>query len=144
MDTGELRRQILRALDEARRTSVVRRRAKDEAAAAYERFLAEIAAPLFRQAVLVLRAEGHAFDVQTPADRVRLVRDGAPDTFIELELDASAPVPQVVGRVSLTRGRTGVVVEERPVADATPVAELTEGHVSAFLVDEIPKIIVGN
>ena len=54
---------------------------------------------IFRQAVTVLRAEGQGFEVQTPADRVRLVRYGAPDTFLEVELDASAPEPQVVERL---------------------------------------------
>ena len=142
MDTGELRKQILRALDEARRTSSVRRRTKDEAAQTFELFLTEVAGPLFRQAVTVLRAEGQAFEVQTPAHRVRLVNDGAPHTFLEIELDTSTGEPQAVGRVSITRGRSGVIVEERPIAANTPVAQLSEADLSAFLVAEIPKLVV--
>jgi hypothetical protein len=142
MDTGELRRQILRALDDARKSSGVRRQSRDEAAAAYARFLSDIAAPLFRQAQSVLRAERLPFDVQTPAEGVRLVRDGAPETFVEIELDSSAGDPQVLGRISLTRGRGNVVVEERPLASGTTIGELTESDVSAFLVEALPKILV--
>jgi hypothetical protein len=44
--------------------------------------------------------------------------------------------------VSLTRGRAGVVVEERPIDAAKPVADLSEADVAAFLVAEIPKLVV--
>src|SRR5688572_11381568 len=80
MDTGDLRKRILRALEEARKDSSDRRRTMDEAAEAYERFLTEIAAPLIRQAVTVLRAEGQTFDAHTPAGSVRLAKDGAPQS----------------------------------------------------------------
>jgi hypothetical protein len=142
VDTGELRRQILRALDDARRASGVKRRVKDEASEAYERFLSTLAAPLVRQAVSVLRAEGHSFEAQTPAGSARLARDGEAATFLEFTLDTTGPRPQVIGRVSVARGRGGVVLDERPVAADKAVADLTEADVAAFLVAEIPKLIV--
>ncbi|MEO8070432.1 MAG: hypothetical protein ABI652_03450 [Acidobacteriota bacterium] len=132
----------MRALDDARRDAAARRTVVDEAKKAYEEFLENIAVPLMRQATIVLNAAGQVFAVHTPADSVRLVAENAPLTFIELELDVTRPEPQVIGRVSLTRGRQGLVVEERPIAKNIAVADLTEEHVSAFLMAEIPKLVM--
>jgi hypothetical protein len=141
MDVSDLRKRILRALDDARKQSAARREATDRATADYERFLSGVAVPLFRQASTVLRAEGQEFTANTPAASVRLASDHAANNFIELELDAAAPDAQVIGRTSVDRGRKGVVVEERPIAPGKMVAQLTESDVSEFLVAEIPKLV---
>jgi len=142
MDVSELRKRILHALDAARKDAVTRRTEVDEASRAYEQFLENVAGPLLKQAQAVLRAEQQLFTVHTPAGSIRLVSDSAPQTFVEFVLEVSPRVPQVIGRVSLTRGRQGVVVEERPLASGKPVAELVEDDVAQFLVTEIPKLIV--
>jgi hypothetical protein len=141
MDVSDLRKRIIRALDDARKDASLRRVTVDEAARAYENFLTNVAIPVMRQAAVVLNGEGHRFTVETPAESVRIVADGSPQTFIELGLDRSAAPPAVLGRVSLTRGRQAHVIEERAVADK-PVADVTEEDVSAFLVTEIPKLVV--
>jgi len=141
MDVSELRKRILRALDDARQEASARRTHVDEARAAYERFLAEVAVPLLRQAAMVLTAAGLPFQVHTPASGARLAHDQQPLTFLEIELDVAGPRPQVVGRVSISRGRAGQVVTERPIA-GKPVAELNESDVSEFLVTEIPRLVV--
>ncbi len=124
MDVSDLRKRILRALEDARKEGAARRLENDQAAAAYAQFLSEIAVPLFRQAATVLRAEGHPFTANTPAGSVRLVSDHAAGDFVEVELDVSAPQPQVLGRTSLARGSSsrGLVVEEHPVAAGRPSA----------------------
>ena len=142
MDVSELRKRILHALDAARKDAVARRSEVDEATRAYEQFLENVAAPLLKQAQAVLRAEQQQFTVHTPAGSARLVSDSSPQTFVEFVLDVSPRVPQVLGRVSLTRGRQGIVVEERPLATGKPVSALTEDDVAQFLVTEIPKLIV--
>ncbi len=142
MDVSDLRKRILRALDDARKDSTARREQLDAAAAAYEAFLSETVVPLVRQSVAVLRAEGHAFTANTPAGSVRLTSDASPQTFLEFELDTIGASPQVVGRVSLARGRQGVIVEERPIAPGKPLADLADDDVAKFLVAEIPKLIV--
>jgi hypothetical protein len=142
MDVSELRKRILRAIDDARRESESRRTIVDESVKAFEAFLQDTAVPLLRQAAQVLNATGHAFVVHTPAGRVRLAADKAPDTFIEIDLDRSGPVPQAIGRVSLTRGRQGVVIEERPIVADRAVSALTEDDVSAFLVAEVPRLVL--
>lgn len=141
MNVSDLRKQIVRALDEARKDAAARRQNKDKASAAYERFLAEIAVPVFRQAATVLSAERQPFAVNTPAGSLRLASEHAAEDFLELELDASGPQPQVIGRTSLTRGRRGLVVEERPIAPGKAIEELTEEDVSQFVVTEIRKLV---
>ena len=142
MDTSDLRKRILRALDDARKDASMRRTAVDEAARAYDAFLANVAVPLMRQASTVLNAEGHKFSVHTPANGVRLVSDGAPETYLEFELDTASASPQVIGRVSLQRGRQGQVVSERPIAEDKAVAALDEQDVTKYLVEEVSKMIV--
>src|SRR5580704_10467165 len=139
MDVSELRKSILRALDAARKEAVDRRHTTDEAAVAYERFLEQIAGPLFKQAATVLRGEGHDFTVHTPVGSVRLVSDRSPQDFVELELEGGGGAPQVIGRTSLAHGRKNLIVEERPVVAHKAIAQLTEQDVSTFLLAEIPR-----
>jgi hypothetical protein len=142
MDVSELRKRILRAIDDAKTDLSERRTVLDTAGKAYEGFLDATAVPLLRQAANVLKASGHLFDVHTPAGSVRLVAERSPHTFLEIDLDVSGSEPEVIGRISLTRGRQGLVVEERPIVPGRPVAKLTEEDLTAFLVSEIPKLVV--
>jgi|RhiMethySRZTD1v2_1073278.scaffolds.fasta_scaffold91194_3 hypothetical protein len=142
MDTSDLRKRILRALDDARKDASARRGTVDEAARAYATFLNDVAVPLMRQATTVLNAEGHKFSVHTPANGVRLASDSAPETFLEFELDTTSASPQVIGRISLQRGRQGQVVSERPIVEGKAVSLLDEQDVTKFLVDEVSKLIV--
>ena len=141
MDVSELRKRILRALDDARQEAATRRTRVDEARTAYDRFLTAVVVPLLRQSAMVLTAAGQPFQVHTPATSARLAHDQQPLTFLEVELDVTGPHPTVVGRVSLTRGRAGHVVSERPVASKA-VADLTEADFSEFLIAEIPRLVV--
>ena len=142
MDVSDLRRRILRALEDAQKDVSYRRKATDEAAKAYETFLSAVAVPVMKQAALVMNAAHFPVVVHTPASGARLASEGAPETFVEIVLDSTSPAPHVVGRVSLTRGRQGIVVEERPIAANKAIADLTEEDVSAFLVSELPKLVV--
>jgi hypothetical protein len=141
MDVSELRKRILRALDDARKDASVRRAAVDEAGRAYAEFLEQIAVPLLRQAVIVLKSEGQTFTVHAPADSARLVSSASANTFLEIALDTTGDRPQVLGRVSIARGRDGRV-EERAIAPDKSIASITEDDVSQFLVREIPKLIL--
>ena len=142
MDTSELRKRILHALDSARKDAVARRSAVDEANRAFESFLADTVVPLLRQAQDVLRAEGQLFRVEAPAGGARIVSEKTADTFIEIALDIKPAQPQVIGRVSLARGRQGGVVEERPIAAGKAVSDLGDDDVAKFLVTEIPKLVL--
>jgi hypothetical protein len=140
MDVSDLRQRILRALDAARNDAATRRSEGDAARAAYDRFLANVAVPLLRQAQDILKAERHLFTLHSPAGSAKLVSDISPETFLEFTLDSSGSRPQVVGRVSVARGKR-VVVEERPIAAGKPVQDLVDDDVAGFLVGEIPRLV---
>jgi hypothetical protein len=142
MDVSELRKRILRAIDEAKQDLSTRRGVVDAATKAYDEFLTHTAVPLLRQAAGVLKASGQVFDVHTPAGSVRLVAERSPHTFLELDLDLDRDPPAVIGRLSVARGRQGLIIEERPIVDGRAVANLTEEDLTAFLVTEIPKLVV--
>jgi hypothetical protein len=142
MDVSELRKRILRALDEARKDAVQRRASVDAATAAFDRFLSSTAVPMMRQAATVLGGAGHSFVVHAPSHAARLASEGSPQTFLEVALDVAPDPPVVIGRVSLARGRQGGVVEERPLKTGASVDELTEDDLSAFLTAEIPRLIL--
>ena len=141
MDVSELRKRIMRALDEARKEAAEQRALKDAAGRDYEQFLENVAVPLIRQAVNVLKIEGHLFPVHAPAGAVRMVSAKSPETYLEIVLDTAGHRPEVIGRVSVARGRDGHV-DERPLAPGIPIPDITDDEVSAFLVGEIPKLIV--
>jgi hypothetical protein len=141
MDVSELRQKILRAIDEGKPDDRAKRRAQiDTANAAYERFLENVAVPLFKQAQSILNAERRPFTVHSPADGVKLVSDASPSTFLEFVLDTSGELPQVIGRVSRAKSR-GVTVEEQPLAAGKAIDQLTDDDVAGFFVTEIPKLV---
>ncbi len=141
MDVSDLRKRIIRALDDARKDASSRRVVVDEAAKAYESFLARHRDAC--HATGCARSESGGISVRRPdASRDRApCRRRLAQTFIELGLDTSGSRAVVIGRVSLARGRQGHVIEERPIADKL-VGDVTEEDLSAFLVVEIPKLIV--
>lgn len=141
MDVSELRRRILRALDEARSDAATKRGEVDAAQRAYDTFLETIAVPLLRQSQSILKAERQLFTVHSPAGGARLASDASPETFLELALEKTAAGPMVIGRVSRARGRQRVVVDERPIAEGKTVSLLTEEDFAAFLVAEIPRLV---
>jgi hypothetical protein len=141
MDVSELRKRILRALEDARKEAGERRAIVDEARRAYAGFLEETAVPLLRQAAAVMKSEGQFFTVHTPAESVRLVSDKSAETYLEIALETSGKWPQVVGRSSLVRGRQGRV-DERPIAQGKAVADLTEDDLAQFLVKELPRLVI--
>jgi hypothetical protein len=140
MDVSDLRKRIMRALDDARKEAQVERASRDTARREFQTFLSDVAVPLLRQAQTVLRAQGYQFSIETPPDSARLTADSAQQTFLELVLDVEHARPRVLGRISVTRGRDGVV-EERPVSDR-PIAQIGEEDLAAFLVSAIPTLVL--
>ena len=143
MDVSEIRKQIIHALDRARKDAEARRHATDQATVEYEAFLTDVAAPLFRQAANVLRALGHDFTINTPAGSVRL-ESAAAQEYLELELDARGGRAQVIARTAVMRSRGGPLIEERPLAAQKKISDLADDDVAAFLSEEIPKLILRN
>ena len=139
MEVSDVRKRLQETIARAKRGAAERRARVDEAAREYDVFLERVAIPLVRQAANVLRVEGYLFNVFTPSGSVRLMSDRSAEDFIELALDTSGAAPQVVGRVSRSRGRR-VTETERPIGSG-PVRDLTEADVLAFLADAIEPFV---
>ncbi|MFL6281448.1 MAG: hypothetical protein ACJ731_15130 [Vicinamibacterales bacterium] len=140
MEISEVRRRLRGAIDKARREAAERRTRTDAAARDYETFLSQRAAPVLHQVAAALKADGHQFKVFTPESSIRLAAEGSPDEFIELSLDSSSDPPAVIGRTTRGRGRR-TVSSERVLKEATPIGDLTEEDVLAFIVEEIPRLL---
>jgi len=67
---------------------------------------------------------------------LRLASDRNRHDYIEFELDTTSDRPQVVGRVSLTRG-SRTLTEERPLNSGAPPGALSEDDVLTFLLDAL-------
>ena len=133
METGEVRKQLLHAIAAARTRAHQRRQQSDEAARDYATFLQIVATPIVLQIANALKAEGYAFTASTPGDGVRLTYDRGRDDFVELALDTSGERPEVVGRISQSRGSRRLD-EERPVRPGVPPSALTDDDVLAFFM----------
>jgi len=140
IETSELRRRLRTAIEQARSNAAARRARSDAAARDYETFLSRVAIPVVQQFANVLSAEGHHFNVATPAGSVRLTSAAANEDFIEITLDTTEDPPEVVGRTSRGRGRR-LISSERAVRERTAVAELNEEDVLAFLLTEIVPFV---
>ena len=83
-----------------------------------------------------LKAERHAFTVFTPGGGLRLASDKGRDDYVELALDATGAQPQVLGRITRTRG-SRTVEEERPLGANVPIDRLTDEDVLAFFLEAL-------
>jgi hypothetical protein len=113
-----------------------RKQRSADATREYAVFLATVATPVVQQIANVLKAEGYAFTVSTPGDALQLANERGRDDFIELALDTTLEPPQVMGRVSRSRGSRRLD-EERPIKpDASPSA-ITEDDVLEFMAQAL-------
>lgn len=133
MEVSLVRKRVQAAIAEARQDAQRRRQAASDAQRAYTAFLENVAAPLARQVAGALKAEGLNFTVFTPGDGVKLAADRGRDDFIELSLDTESDRPQVIGRISRSRG-SRTLAEERPIKPGVPPDALTEEDVLNFFV----------
>ncbi len=140
MQIADVRKRVHDTIERARRSAAQRRVRIDAAGRDYEKFLEQVATPVFRQVANVLRAENYQFTVSTPGGAVRLMSDKSAGDYIELSLDTSTGEPQVLGHSSRGRGRR-VIESEQPIVEDRPVAELTEEDVLAYLLRELEPFV---
>ena len=120
-------------MDASRERASRRRERLAGAQRAYENFLAKIAVPVARQLTNAMKAEGYSFTLFTPGDGLRLASDRGRDDFIELELDTTGEMPQVIARVSQQRG-SRTIDEEVPVKRGAYPEEIGEDEFLEFLL----------
>ena len=136
MEVAQVRKRLKSAIDAARTRAQERRQRTAAADTAFATLLEDVATPLFRQMANALKAEGQTFTVFTPGGSVRLASDRSRDDFIDLALDTSGDKPQVLGRISFTRG-SRTIDQERPVRAGAAPDEITEDELLEFLVDAL-------
>jgi hypothetical protein len=136
LEVSQVRRRLLNAIDASRRRSQQRRERVSEAQRAYETFLDAVATPVTRQLANALKAEGYSFTLFTPTGGLRLASDSGRDDFIDFALDSSGEQPEVIARVSYSRG-SRTLDEERPVKRGAAPDAITEEDVLEFLVDAL-------
>jgi hypothetical protein len=121
------------AIDAARQRSQLNRQHLTEAERAYTTFLEDVATPVTRQVANALKSEGYPFTVFTPGGGLRLASDKTRDDFIEIALDTNAERPQVIARISHSRG-SRTIDEERPVKPGASPDAITEDDLLEFLL----------
>ncbi len=133
VEVSRVRNRLRRAIDDARDHAQQRRQHVAEAERAYQVFLDEVATPLVRQVANALKVEGYAFTVFTPGNGLRLASDRGRDDYIEFALDDANEPPQVVARISRTRG-SRTIDDERPIKPGAAPDAITEEELLEFLL----------
>ena len=141
MEVSQVRKRVQQGVAAARSRAQERRQQTDEATRDYKVFLEVVATPLVQQLANVLKVEGYAFTASTPGDSVRLTNDRGRGDFVELALDTSGERPQVVGRITQSRGSRRLD-EERPIKAGALPSELTDEDVLEFLMQVLEPWLV--
>ena len=89
--------------------------------------------PVLRLVASALKAEGHVFQVLTPAGTVRLQSDRERDDYLEIVLDGTKASPTVIGRSSYVRG-SQLQTAEHPIGESALVSDLTDEDVFEWVL----------
>ena len=115
LEAGEVRKRLRQTIETAKRDAAARRAALASEQQAFDAFLENHAVPVLRQVASALKAEGHVFQVLTPAGTARLQSDREQNDYLEIALEAPGQA-EVIGRSSYARGSRLTTAEE-PVRD---------------------------
>ena len=114
MEVSHVRRRLQASIAAARERAQQRRQRSADAERAYAVFLQEVATPVTRQVANALKAEGYCVHGvharRRPAPRV----GPRPRRLHRVRARHRSDPPQVIGRISHTRG-SRTIDEERPV-----------------------------
>ena len=136
MEVSHVRNRLRLAIESSRDRSQKRRRQVADAERAYASFMEDTATPVMRMLANALKAEGYAFTLFTPGSGVRLASDRGREDYIELVLDSASAPPQVVARISRTRG-SRTLDEERPINGGASPDSITQDELLTFLLDAL-------
>ncbi len=134
LDAGEVRKRLRQTVEAAKRDAVARRAALASEQKAFDAFLENHAVPVLRHVASALKAEGHMFQVLTPAGTVRLQSDREPNDFLEIVLEAAKGTPTVLGRSSHARGSQLQTAEHRLGDASALVSDLTDEDVFEWVL----------
>ena len=133
MEVAIVRKQLLLTMERVRRGAQERRQRAEQTERAYEVFLTEVATPVMRQLAAALKAERLPFAVSTPGGSIRLSSDNVREDFIEVRLESGVDPPEVVARISRSRG-SRTLTGERPIKPGASPDAISEDDVLTFLL----------
>ena len=139
-EVAAVRQRVLAMVERARQNAAERRARADVAEVQARRFIQDIATPVVRQVLSVLKAERLSFRLSTPAGSVRLMSEKYHEDHIDLAVDTTQDPVTIMTTVSYVRGQR-VSTKERPLADGVEVDQLTEEHVLTFLLAALPVFV---
>lgn len=142
VEISTVRNHLTRAIEAARLRQQRRRELTAEAERGFQLFLEQVATPVTKMLATALKAEGHQFAAFTPGGGLRLASETRRDDYIEFALDTNAEPPQVIGRISQTRG-SRTLSDERAVKAGTAPEAITDEDVLAFLLDALEPWLEG-
>jgi hypothetical protein len=134
LDAGEIRKRLRQTIEAAKREATARRAALASEQQAFDAFLENHAVPVLRQVASALKAEGHVFQVLTPAGTVRLQSDRERDDYLEIALDGARGTPTVIGRSSYVRGSQLQTAEDKIGDTSAIVSDLTDEDVFEWVL----------
>lgn len=140
METGLVRKRVVEALQHLRAQEQQRRGRNADAERDFGTFLELVATPLARQVAGALKAEGYPLTVFTPGRGLRIALEKGRDDFVDLLLDTDGERPQVVGRISYTRG-SRTIVEDIPIQEGTGPEGLSEDTLLEFLLRALRPLL---
>jgi hypothetical protein len=140
LEPGEVRKRLRQTIETARREAAARRAAFSDVEKTYTAFLEDVAVPVLRMVASALKAEGHVFQVLTPAGTARLVADLDKDDFLEIVLDVSDRMPVVLGRLSFVRG-SRLTTAEQPIRDGARPSDLSDEDVLNWVLRTVLPLV---
>ncbi len=133
LESGEVRKRLRQTIEAAKREAAARRAALASEQTAFDGFLENHAVPMLRLVASALKAEGHVFQVLTPAGTARLQSDRERDDYLEIVLDGTKATPTVIGRSSYVRG-SRLETAEQPIGESALVSDLTDEDVFEWVL----------
>ena len=140
MEIVQIRRRVQVRLADIKRAAAERRDRISAAERAYEAFLAGVATPTINAVAQSLSAEGYPYRVTTPGRAVRMSSDRSGRTYLEVRLDTSGAVPQIVAEVGRERG-SRVLADERPICEGVALDAITDEDLLAALLEAMADLI---
>ena len=140
IEVADVRRRVQVMIERARQAAADRRARASVADEQARQFMEDIARPVMRQVLLVLKSEGYAYRLSTPAVAARLVSEKHHEDFIDLSVDTTQDPIVIMTLVSHIRGQR-VSTTERPLGPGVALDQLTDEHVFEFLLDVLPVFV---
>ncbi len=140
LESGEIRRRLLRTIAQAKAGTSGRRERVDAAGLSGREVLVRLVVPLVKVVASVLVAESYRCSVSTPEGAVRLSFEPGGNNYIEFMLDTNIDPPALVGHTCLVRGNR-VIEEEQIVAVHPSFSDLDDKDILLFVLRAVVPFV---